>query len=429
MREDRLLTDLERLSGFTQTPGQGVTRFSWSEEDRLARAYLERELKAIDLSPWTDGIGNLRARMRGKDSSKAILAGSHFDTVRNGGAYDGTYGVIAALEVLRSFHDQGYVPDWDLEFIAFVEEEGSNFGCTCLGSKAITGQAGIADLKSLRNAQGRTAWQVLQDFGLNPEALPEQQIVPSAVAAYLEVHIEQNAVLEKNNTALGVVTAISGMRLFQVTYTGRSDHAASPMQGRKDPMAGFAEAASTLESLCKRGELGPDLSCTIGRVSCSPGVGIVIPHEVKFTIDIRHVDVAVLERAWEAIASLLAAVADARGLGLAVESLSASGGVRMDARIRELLRSAGQKLGADPLSLISGPAHDAAPMGAAVPAGLLFVPSVGGLSHCPEELTRPEHLVLGARVLEEAIRSFPRLGPPTVHSGGSTGKGNTCASP
>ena len=198
MREDRLLTDLERLSGFTQTPGQGVTRFSWSEEDRLARAYLERELKAIDLSPWTDGIGNLRARMRGKDSSKAILAGSHFDTVRNGGAYDGTYGVIAALEVLRSFHDQGYVPDWDLEFIAFVEEEGSNFGCTCLGSKAITGQAGIADLKSLRNAQGRTAWQVLQDFGLNPEALPEQQIVPSAVAAYLEVHIEQNAVLEKN---------------------------------------------------------------------------------------------------------------------------------------------------------------------------------------------------------------------------------------
>jgi len=406
IREHRLLRDLEILARCTDTPGNGVTRFSWSEADRRARAHIESKLRGIGLTPQTDGIGNIRARMPGIDSAKTVILGSHFDSVKNGGRYDGTYGVVAALEVLRSFHDDGFVPPCNVMFIAFVEEEGSNFGCTCLGSKAICGQACLDDLERLRAPDGRNALAVLRDFSLTPQRLPEEQIDPANIAAYLEVHIEQNAVLEKAGKSLGLVSAICGMRLYEVCLSGRSDHAASPMQGRHDPMAGFTHAASRMEALCHEGALGEGLCCTIGSIACEPGVGIVIPERVRCTIDLRHVDVDVLEKAWADIAALFAKTAQDRGLALETALLSRSGGACMDARVTDALDRAARKLGVEPLSMVSGPAHDAASMGAIVPAGMLFVPSVGGLSHCAEEHTEPGHLLLGARVLEETVRNL-----------------------
>lgn len=195
MQAQRLFDTLEELSTCNATPGNGVTRFSWSEADSRARRVLERELKAIGLEPWTDGMGNLHARIEGSTGAPAVLTGSHLDTVRNGGRYDGTYGVVAALEALRSFHDEGYKPERAIEFIAFAEEEGSNFGSTCLGSKGIAGQIDVEGLKRLSNAEG-SAYDALRAFGLDPDALPGEQIDPANVKAFLEVHIEQNAMLE-----------------------------------------------------------------------------------------------------------------------------------------------------------------------------------------------------------------------------------------
>ena len=154
MQAQRLFDTLEELSTCNATPGNGVTRFSWSEADGRARRVLERELRAIGLEPWADGMGNLHARLEGTTGAPAVLTGSHLDTVRNGGRYDGTYGVVAALEALRSFHDEGYRPERAIEFIAFAEEEGSNFGSTCLGSKGIVGQIDVEGLKRLSNAEG-----------------------------------------------------------------------------------------------------------------------------------------------------------------------------------------------------------------------------------------------------------------------------------
>ena len=411
MNEQRLFDTLKELATCNATPGNGITRFSWSQEDRAARDILERELRAIRLEPWTDGMGNLHARLEGLTSAPAVLTGSHLDTVRNGGCYDGTYGVAAALEALRSFHDEGYKPERSIEFIAFAEEEGSNYGSTCLGSKGLVGQIDAEGLKRLRNADG-CAYDRLRAFGLNPENLPAQQLDPSKVRAFLEVHIEQSAVLETNNCALGIVTAISGMRLHRITYRGHSDHAASPMQGRRDPAAGFAELGFRMEQLWKDGELPTDFSCTIGELSCSPNVGIVVPESVTFTIDIRHVDVPVLEDGWKRIEALVRSVADVRGLELEISRLSASGGVRTSPEVGNIFQAAAIKRGVQPMFLKSGPAHDAASLGSRVPVGLLFVPSIKGLSHCPQEATAPEHLVLGALVLEDALRSLAGSGQP-----------------
>ncbi|NLW80916.1 MAG: M20 family metallo-hydrolase [Desulfovibrionales bacterium] len=406
MHEQRLLESLNRLAECTDTPGAGVTRFSWSNADRQARAYIEIELKSIGLCPWTDGIGNIRARMKGKENIPPVIMGSHLDSVRNGGRYDGAYGVVAALEVLRSFHDQGYTPRMDVELIAFAEEEGSNFGSTCLGSKAVTGQASVDDLKLLRSNTGLSAYQVLKGFGLNPDTLPQEQITPSSATAYLEVHIEQNDVLERTGHSLGIVSAISGMRLHRVTLHGHSDHAASPMQGRRDPMAGFVEVARGMRQLWMKGVLPADFSCTVGSIECSPNVGIVIPHVVSFTVDIRHVDVPTLEEGWLRIASIIDKVAKEEGLAVEITRRSASGGVRMSPAIGNAFHAAAVKNDVQPLSMTSGPAHDAAPMGMVVPAGMLFVPSIGGFSHCEQEETSFEHLVLGAKVLEDTVRAL-----------------------
>lgn len=407
MNEKRLLDSLNRLAEFTDTPGNGVTRFSWSESAGKARTYIEQELRELGLAPREDGVGNLRATMKGTDDAPRVIIGSHLDSVKNGGPLDGAYGLITALEVLRCLHEEGLKPERDIEFIAFAEEEGSNFGLTCLGSKAITGQVSPADLKNLRNAAGQSVYEVLRAFGLNPDALPEEQIVPQDVELFLEAHIEQNTRLEAAGKRLGIVSAISGMRLLSFTFRGVSGHAASPMQGRHDPMAAFAEVAFRLERLWLEGSISQDFSCTIGKIDCRPNMGIVIPEEVSFTIDLRHVDVPTLEQGVQSVTTMVADTAAARGIAVETRQLSASGGVSMHPKAMHALQAAanGRGVEAETLILISGPAHDAAPMGHVVPAGMLFVPSVKGLSHCPQEYTLPEDLALGAIVFEDAVRS------------------------
>jgi hydantoinase/carbamoylase family amidase len=403
----RMLNTLAALAETANaTPGNGVTRFSWSTADKAARTLLAGELEAMGLAPWTDGIGNMHAVYPGTEKGPRVIIGSHLDTVRFGGRLDGTLGVVAALEALRSLHDEGLRPVRDIEFIAFAEEEGSNYGCTCLGSKAAMGMVGPEDLKSLRNAQG-SCYDALRAFGLDPDALPGQRIDSADVHAFLELHIEQNARLEQAGRRLGVVTSICGMRLRRVTLSGKSDHAASPMQGRRDPMAGFAEFAHRMEGLWKQGTLPEDFSCTVGSISCSPDVGIIIPSSVTFTVDLRHVDKDILEQGWDILEKLLLGIAEERGLECRVDLLSASGGSRMDAGVQEAFIQAARGRGEDPMLLPSGPAHDAAAFGASgIPTGMLFVPSIGGLSHCPEENTAEEDLLLGAQVLEDALRAL-----------------------
>ncbi len=403
MNGERLMDTLSAFAGCNDTPGQGVTRFSWSPADRQARELLTTLCTGIGLQVRVDGMGNVRARMRGQTQGPAVLVGSHLDSVRHGGTLDGIYGVTAALEALRSLAETGFEPACDIELIAFAEEEGSNFGCTCLGSKAVTGQMDEAGLKALHDGAS-SCLDRLVSFGLHPENLPGEQIDAGYARAWLEVHIEQNARLEQTGSDLGLVSAICGMRLHRLRFTGCSDHAASSMGGRRDPMAGFAEFAFAMEQLWRCGTLARDYACTIGSLHCEPDVPIAIPGSVTFTVDVRHVDVPVLEGGWRRIEDLARRTAEARGLEMRVERLSASGGAAMDKDLTGLMREEALAEGAVCLDMVSGPAHDAACLAARVPSALLFVPSIGGLSHCAREATDPRHLKLGATVLERTLR-------------------------
>ena len=406
MHPHRFFETLKHLASFTDTPGQGVTRFSWSNSAKQASLFLSQELQAMGLMPYEDGIGNLRAIMKGTSTRPRIIIGSHLDSVRNGGSLDGAYGTVAALEVLRSLHEENIRPNCDIEFIAFAEEEGSNFGLTCMGSKAITGHLNINTLKQLHNTECKKAYDILRDFGLDPDALPKEQINPASVAMYLEAHIEQGGRLEAAGKSIGIVSAISGMRLTAFRLVGKSNHAASPMQGRHDPMAAFAEMAYRLEGLWREGQLPGDMSCTVGKIECHPNVGIVVPEEVRFTVDLRHVEIPHLEKARQTVTTMIREVARQREILLEEHLLSESGGVPMAPAAIDVLSTATREMGVTPELMVSGPAHDAAPMGRVVPAGMLFVPSIAGLSHCPQEDTHPEDLELGVRILEKAVRSI-----------------------
>ena len=405
MNRQRLLNTLDAFAQCNETPGSGVTRFSWSAADAKAKKLLRDMCETLGLQVRIDGIGNLRARLCGKTAGPAVLVGSHLDSVRHGGALDGIYGVCAGLEVLHTFVDEGFKPACDVELIAFAEEEGSNFGCTCLGSKAVTGLVDVKFLHDLHDDVS-SAYERLRAAGLHPDDLPKQQIDATYARAYLELHIEQNARLEQQGVTLGIVNAICGMRLHRIRFTGVSDHAASPMQGRKDAMAAFADFARRMEQLWIDRELPEDFSCTVGSLHCVPDVPIVIPESVIFTVDIRHVDEETLEKGWQRIEALLQEVARERSIAMTVQRLSASGGGRMDPDIMALFRKAAATRAISCTDMISGPAHDAACLARRVPTGLLFVPSIGGLSHCPQEATQPEHLAQGAQILEDTLKTL-----------------------
>ncbi len=403
MNEQRLLQSIEYFAKhFNATPNQGVTRFSWSEADKNARDWLYQELKAINLEPWNDGIGNLRATYKGKNSSQKVIIGSHLDTVLYGGPLDGTYGVLASLEVLRSFYDKQYIPSCDIEFIAFAEEEGSNFGNTCLGSKAICGMISNKELENISNEKNNLL-DLLKDFGLKPENLVQEQINPSQVKAFLEIHIEQNTKLEKQNIGLGIVSSITAMQNHEITIHGISAHAANPMQGRKDPMLAFTAMAYAFEKLWQEKKLCENLSFTIGKIHCQPNVANIIPNKITFNLDLRHIDVSELEKSWDILAKTIHEAAKSKGLEVEVKCLSNSGGVPMSSMVQKEFAKAAEELGLNYANLPSGPAHDAACMGKIVESGLLFVPSKDGLSHCREEYTAPEYLINGCKVFEQTI--------------------------
>lgn len=404
MNKQRLLGTLEELAAhYNDTPELGVTRITWTPAYKKALSFLETECSKMNLKNWVDDAGNFHALYEGKSQEPRIIIGSHLDTVRNGGKYDGTYGTVSALEVLRSFKEENFVPYRSVEFIAFAEEEGSNFGTTCLGSKLICGAFKAEDLKKLSNNE-TNAWDLLVSFGLNPDNIQKQQLSPKDISAFLEVHIEQGSVLEEKNCPIGIVQAISGMLMFKIVFKGKSTHAASPMAERRDPLVCFVNAHKALQEAYGQGKFSKGLSFTCGHVLCHPDLGNVVPDECAFTLDLRHVDVSLLHESWEQAKAIILKQAETENIEAEITLLSDSGGVKMDEKIRKAYCRAAQKLGYSHMFLNSGPAHDAAPMAKIAPAGLLFVPSRGGISHNPYEHTDGEDLAAGAAVYEEAVR-------------------------
>lgn len=401
IKSERLIKNLNELRKFTDTPGDGVTRFSYGEQDRRAREYIIGRAESAGCVVEEDELRNLRIRNRQSDPEKqAVLCGSHVDTVRNGGWLDGIYGVCSALEVMETLSENA--PDASYEMVVFAEEEGSNFGSTMTGSKFITGKYRAEDMDRLKNDDERTLREVLR-------RLPQEDVTISTpwdlsrYKAMLELHIEQGPVLDRAGLSLGIVEAIFGMRVIEVTLTGVGNHAgATPMTERYDALSTAAECILAAESLVKA-DSDRRTVVTVGKMEIRPNCSNVIPETVKFSLEVRDKDEAKINGFMEKIIEKIRGLAAGRGVGCEIAEHSHSAPLKLDQDMIGMMQRSAQEKELPHKVMDSGAVHDACMIAEFVPTGMIFVPSIDGRSHVPEENTREEDLTLGAQFLLDVI--------------------------
>ncbi|RMC30565.1 Zn-dependent hydrolase [Paracoccus alkanivorans] len=404
-RTERIQGLIEGLDRFTASPGNGTTRLTYSPEFRLARDYLREQMEKAGLTVREDAVGNLFGRLEGRNPSLApILVGSHFDSVPNGGKFDGPAGVIAGIETAFLFQEHGLVPDRSIEFIAMIEEEGARFGGGLLGSRILTGKVDTDSLADLRDDDGISMAQAMREYRLDPARAGEAVLAPGAVYAFLELHIEQGPVLETHGEDVAIVDRIVGLSQLKVTIRGQAGHAGTtPMNARRDALVGAVAVLAELPDLAR--SIGQDAVLTVGKLEVLPGGANVIPDQVAFTVDIRAPKEEVVR---ELIAQTRAVVEKANGNGLTseVELQLFAQPTLLSAEIHAALSRHAERLGLKSRVMVSGAGHDAMIMAGFTPTGLIFVPSRNGISHAPEEWTDYDQLARGIDVVFETVREM-----------------------
>ncbi len=393
MRIDSALLErrLDELYAIRAEPDGGAYRPLYGGAWATAVERVERWLKDAGLKTRRDAVGNLWGRAEGTDKGKSIVTGSHIDTVRRGGRLDGALGIVAGLTAVEALLEEKGKPRRSLEVVAICEEEGSRFATNFWGSRAIVGAIHAPDAAMA---------EAMRERGLDPATVASA--ARDDIDTFVELHIEQGAVLESANVPVAIVKAIVGTAHLEVTVTGRPDHAGTtPMDLRLDALAGAAAMVQAIESIAK--SLGKPAVATVGKLEVEPDQINVVPGKVVFTVDLRHSDLGGRRALEERIRSLCATISQERRLGLAIRTLQEKPPVAMDPDVRALLARAAKECGVQAAEMVSGAGHDAQILAARCKVGMLFVPSVGGRSHCPEEHTDPGHLELGARVLVRAL--------------------------
>ena len=399
MKLDRLRQSFEELAKFTDE-GEGINRLAYTETERNAREYMIRQFEAAGLTVRTDYAGNVIARREGKTAELPVVAtGSHIDSVYAAGEFDGTAGVLVALEVMRSLEDENIKTEHSMEVIIFACEESSRFGASTLGSKAMSGRLDPAYTRSLTDRNGITLMQAFEENGLDLEEVHLAMRFQDEFKAFVELHIEQGPVLEKQNASIGVVSAIAAPVRFHVHVGGTADHSGTtPMDYRHDALLGGAEIALAVEQAALA-ELGYGTVGTVGVFSIKPGAMNVVPSAAEMDVDIRGTNTESRHRVVSALEKAVKEVAEARGLDVWMDAISSEEPVQMDAGIVNEFKAVCEERGVKWLEMPSGAGHDAMNMAAFCPTGMIFVPSKDGLSHNPEEYTSMEELLEGAEVL------------------------------
>jgi len=391
---------LDQLYAIGAEPTGGAYRPLYSAAWAEACDQVERWMKEAGLTVQRDAVGNIWGRFEGSGGGKAVVTGSHVDTVRRGGRLDGALGITAGLAALRALIEARGKPKRPLELLVVCEEEGSRFATNFWGSRAIIGAIGPREADTVTDAEGVTLARAMRERGFSPENI--SSAARDDLGAFVELHIEQGAVLETERVPLAVVTTIAGGVHLEIVVTGRSDHAGTtPMDLRRDALAGAAAMIQAVQSIAAA--LGRPAVATVGKLSVEPGQINVVPGRVTFTVDLRHSDLGGRRALEERIRSLCTTIASERGLGIEIRTLHERPPVPMDGAVRQVLERAATEAGIVPAALVSGAGHDAQVLAARCAVGMLFVPSIGGRSHCPEEATDPTHLALGTRVLARAL--------------------------
>lgn len=395
-----MFAELMRLAEVVEPDQEGWTRRAFSPAYRASRAHVAALMEGAGLRVTADPAGNLLGQLECQDPElPALVLGSHTDTVRGGGRFDGMVGVVGAIDVARRLTEAAVRPLRPLWVVDFLGEEPNAFGVSCVGSRAVAGNLGDEQLER-EDGHGHTLSEALAEAGGSPERLAAARWDPRRLAGYLELHVEQGPLLERAGIDLGVVTAIAGIHRAEVTLRGRADHAGTtPMDQRHDALLAAAEVALEVEGIARR---APQGVATVGRLEIEPNSANVVAERADMVVEYRSADAGWLAQFDSRLADLIAEVPGHRGVQGSLSWLSREQPTVCSDDLSSALRRAAARAGREPLDLPSGAGHDAVQVAALCPVAMLFVPSRGGRSHCPEEWTEPDHVELGTRTLFEA---------------------------
>ncbi|MCM3760638.1 Zn-dependent hydrolase [Alkalihalobacillus oceani] len=397
---ERLRKSLEQFAVFGRTERNGVTRLALSEEDRLARDHFVSCCKELGMEVKVDDMGNIYATLAGVEDKPPIVIGSHLDSVKKGGRFDGVLGVLAGLEIVRTLVDHQVKPQVPITIVNVTNEEGARFEPSMMASGVLSGKFDKAAMMEKQDTDGITFREALDEIGY---AGDERNRLTEA-AAFLELHIEQGPVLESEGLTVGVVECVLGMVCYEIEVNGESDHAGTtPMAMRKDAL--FAANHFISKARQQLNQLDPELVYTMGRMNVWPNIHTVIPNKVVFTLEARHKDAEEIRRV-EEIVQGIATMEDHEGCEVSVTKLWGRDTVWFDEEICNMLEQSAKSLDYPYKRMVSGAGHDAQFLASYIPSAMVFVRSINGKSHCEEELTTWEDCEKGVNVLLETVMTM-----------------------
>ncbi len=394
----RLNQHLKELSEFGKNPQGGVSRVAYSEADRQGREYVVKLMRDANLNVSIDAAGNIIGRRRASSETKLrpILMGSHIDSVPEGGNYDGDVGSLGAIEVAQTLSENNFYTQHPLEVVVFQNEEGG-----LIGSEAMIGVLGEKELDHVSNS-GKTIREGINFIGGDVSKLASVKREKGSIAAYLELHIEQGGTLEAEHIDIGVVEGIVGINQWNVTIEGFANHAGTTaMNNRRDALlaaAKFIEAVNRIVTSVPGRQVG-----TVGKIQAFPGAPNVIPGKVVLTLELRDLDATKIQMLYQKIRAEADQISQASKVTFDFQDINTNIPTPTDARIRALIDQSAKELGLTTKTMPSGAGHDAQDMARIGPAGMIFIPSIGGISHAPKEFSRPQDIANGANVLLQTL--------------------------
>jgi N-carbamoyl-L-amino-acid hydrolase len=401
----RMAERIKELSQIGANPEGGVSRVAFSDADVEGRKYIRSLMEKAGLTVRVDTAGNIIGHREGRNQKlPVILFGSHIDSVPHGGNYDGDMGVLGALECVEVLNQQNYLTSHPLEVIVFSDEEG---GLT--GSHVVVGELSPEALQ-IKSHSGKTIGEGIRFIGGDPDNLQAAKRNPSEILAYLELHIEQGGVLETEKTDIGVVEGIVGINVWDVTVLGFANHAGTtPMNQRKDALLAAAKLVESVNHIAR--SIPGRQVATVGKIQAEPGAPNVIPGKVVMSLEIRDLEKSKIDLAFEKVKESAEKIAADTGTTISFAALDVTAvPAPTDQRLREVIQEAATALGLTTKLMPSGAGHDAQDIARIAPIGMIFVPSIGGISHSPKEFTTASDMANGASVLMQAILKVDEKG-------------------
>lgn len=400
---NRLTAEIEELAAISDAPPPAVTRIVFTPTDLKARAWLVARCEEAGLAVRNDPIGNIFARWVGSDpAAPAVGTGSHIDAIPNAGKYDGVVGVLGGLEAIRTLQHSGFRPKSSIELLVFTSEEPTRFGIGCLGSRLLSGSMSPDEARKLADKEGTPLEEARKTAGLQGQ-LEEVKLPQDYYMAFVELHIEQGPLLERQKFPLGIVTSIAAPASLRISFEGAGGHAGAVLMfDRKDALCAAAELILAIEKEARRSGAA-DTVATVGICEVFPGAVNSIPSLVKFTLDIRDTNLHRRDAVLRAIGVAGEAIAAKRHVSFQIELINADAPAECSPAIREALSRSCAEHGVESAQMVSRAYHDSLFMSRIAPTAMLFIPCRNGHSHRPDEYASPEDIERGVTVLAEVL--------------------------